>query len=95
MRLVKLLHGLHQLAGYGAVAHLHHIQAVSFNGLQGALHGLKHPFNGVTKATAEGYRPRSIDALRPFAQRIEAYILELANVQFEAPQEATRLRIVK
>lgn len=46
-------------------------------------------------ATAEGYRPRSIDALRPFAQRIEAYILELANVQFEAPQEATRLRIVK
>ena len=46
-------------------------------------------------ATAEGYRPRSIDALRPFAQRIEAYILELANVQFEAPQEAARLRIVK
>jgi len=46
-------------------------------------------------ATAEGYRPRSIDALRPFAQRIESYILGLANVQFEAPKEATRLRIVK
>ena len=32
---------------------------------------------------------------KAFAQRIEAYILELANVQFEAPQEAARLRIVK
>ena len=46
-------------------------------------------------ATAEGYRPRSIDALRPFAQRIEAYILDLANVQFEVPQVAARLHIVK
>lgn len=34
-------------------------------------------------ATAEGYRPRSIDALRPFLERIEVHILALAGVQFE------------
>lgn len=32
-------------------------------------------------ATAEGYRPRSIDALRPFHERIETWILEQAGVQ--------------
>ena len=38
---------------------------------------------------AEGYRPRSIDALRPYLQRIETHILELAGVVTEAPvQEA-------
>jgi len=35
-------------------------------------------------ATAEGYRPRSVDALRPFLQRIEDYILALAGVEFDA-----------
>jgi integrase len=35
-------------------------------------------------ATAEGYRPRSVDALRPFAERIEAHILELAGEEFDA-----------
>ena len=32
-------------------------------------------------ATAEGYRPRSVDALRPFLEQIEAHILSLAGVQ--------------
>ena len=32
-------------------------------------------------ATAEGYRPRSVDALRPFLEQIEAHILGLAGVQ--------------
>jgi len=30
-------------------------------------------------ATAEGYRPRSIDALRPFLEQIEAHVLSLAR----------------
>lgn len=34
-------------------------------------------------ATAEGYRPRSVDALRPFLAQIEAHVLGLAGVQFE------------
>lgn len=34
-------------------------------------------------ATAEGYRPRSIDVLRPFAEQIESHILKLAGVEFE------------
>lgn len=35
-------------------------------------------------ATAEGYRPRSVDALRPFLQRIEDHVLALAGVSFDA-----------
>lgn len=34
-------------------------------------------------ATAEGYRPRSMDALRPFAEHIEAHILALAGVKYD------------
>ncbi len=34
-------------------------------------------------ATAEGYRPRSVDALRPFLTLIEGHILEQAGVQFD------------
>jgi len=45
-------------------------------------------------ATAEGYRPRSIDALRPFLEQIEAHILALAGVQFDAKAEPGRLRVV-
>jgi hypothetical protein len=37
-----------------------------------------------SSATAEGYRPRSVDALRPFLQLIEDYILALAGVEFDA-----------
>ena len=45
-------------------------------------------------ATAEGYRPRSIDALRPFLERIEAHILSLAGVQFDGASEPGKLRMV-
>ena len=38
-------------------------------------------------ATAEVYRPRSIDALRPYLAQIEAHILERAGIVFDA--EAT------
>ena len=46
-------------------------------------------------ATAEGYRPRSVDALRPFLERIEAWILEQAGVQFDAKAEPGKLRAVQ
>ncbi|WP_213957136.1 integrase family protein [Variovorax sp. dw_954] len=39
-------------------------------------------------ATAEGYRPRSVDALRPFLSIIERHILEKAEVQFVEEPEA-------
>jgi integrase len=45
-------------------------------------------------ATAEGYRPRSVDALRPFAEQIEAHILALAGVQFDPKAEPGKLRAV-
>jgi len=45
-------------------------------------------------ATAEGYRPRSVDALRPFLERIEAWILEQAGVTFDRDAEPGRLRVV-
>jgi hypothetical protein len=45
-------------------------------------------------ATAEGYRPRSIDALRPFLEHIEAHILGLACVSFDAKAEPGKLRVV-
>lgn len=46
-------------------------------------------------ATAEGYRPRSIDALRPFLQQVERHILELAGVKFDPEQQTIGLRAVK
>jgi integrase len=46
-------------------------------------------------ATAEGYRPRSVDALRPFLAQIEAHILALAGVKFDAEAPAAGgLRLV-
>ena len=45
-------------------------------------------------ATAEGYRPRSVDALRPYLEKIEAYILEQAGVTFDAKAEPGKLRVV-
>ena len=43
-------------------------------------------------ATHEGYKPRSVDALRPYLHQIEAHILKLAGVQFDAAQhEGPRL----
>lgn len=45
-------------------------------------------------ATAEGYRPRSIDALRPFLRQIEAHILKLAGVKFDEEAEPGKLQLV-
>ena len=45
-------------------------------------------------ATAEGYRPRSVDALRPFLAQIESHILALAGVQFVPQAEPGKLRAV-
>jgi integrase len=46
-------------------------------------------------ATAEGYRPRSVDALRPFVAQIEAHILSLAGVTFKEDAEPGKLVRVK
>jgi integrase len=45
-------------------------------------------------ATAEGYRPRSVDALRPYLEKIEGHILEQAGVSFDAKAEPGKLRVV-
>jgi integrase len=45
-------------------------------------------------ATAEGYRPRSVDALRPYLEKIEAHILEQAGVRFDAKAAPGALRVV-
>ena len=45
-------------------------------------------------ATAEGYRPRSVDALRPYLAQIEAHILERAGVTFDAMAAPGALRVV-
>ena len=45
-------------------------------------------------AVAEGYRPRSLDALRPYLERVEAHILAVAGVQFDAAVEPGKLRVV-
>lgn len=45
-------------------------------------------------ATAEGYRPRSVDALRPFLELIEAHILALAGVTFDRKAEPGKLALV-
>lgn len=46
-------------------------------------------------ATAEGYRPRSIDALRPFLKQIEAHVLALAGVQVDPKAEPGKLRVLQ
>lgn len=45
-------------------------------------------------ATAEGYRPRGVDALRPFLEQIETHILQTAGVKFEPSTEPGKLRVV-
>lgn len=44
-------------------------------------------------AIAEGYRPRSVDALRPYLAQIERFILDKASVKFDAAAPAG-LRVV-
>jgi len=46
-------------------------------------------------ATAEGYRPRSLDGLRPYLEQIEAHILEQAGVTFDAKAAPGALRVVQ
>ena len=46
-------------------------------------------------ATAEGYRPRSVDALRPYLAQIEAHILEQAGIKFDALAAPGALRVVQ
>ena len=45
-------------------------------------------------ATAEGYRPRSVDALRPYLAQIEAHILAQAGIMFDAKAAPGALRVV-
>ena len=45
-------------------------------------------------ATAEGYKPRSVDALRPYLERVESFVLELAGVTFDRTAEPGKLRVV-
>lgn len=45
-------------------------------------------------ATAEGYRPRSVDALRPYMAQIEAHILDLAGIVFVPEVEPGKLALV-
>ena len=45
-------------------------------------------------ATAEGYRPRSVDALRPFLEQIERHILDQAGFVFDAKAATGALRAV-
>ena len=46
-------------------------------------------------AIAEGYRPRSVDALRPYLAQIERFILDKAGIQFDpASAAAGGLRLV-
>jgi integrase len=45
-------------------------------------------------ATAEGYRPRSIDALRPYLAQIEAHILKQAGIKFDATAAPGALHLV-
>ncbi len=45
-------------------------------------------------ATAEGYRPRSVDALRPYLAQIEVHILGQAGIVFDARAAPGALRVV-
>jgi integrase len=45
-------------------------------------------------AVAEGYRPRSVDALRPYISRVEEHVLALAGVHFVVDMEPGKLRAV-
>jgi hypothetical protein len=41
-------------------------------------------------AVHEGYKPRSLDALRPFLERVEAFTLEQAGVHFTPARAGLR-----
>lgn len=80
------------------------IEHLTFHGLRRAYkqrgrsvvpHGAVDQIQGHRPSgTADGYAILPIDDLRPFAERIEAHILELAGVQFDAQAEPGKLRAV-
>ena len=45
-------------------------------------------------AVHEGYKPRSIDALRPYLQRVEAFVLDMAGIAFEPAQVSGRFQLI-
>ena len=45
-------------------------------------------------AIAEGYRPRSIDALRPYLEQIESFIMQKAGLPAVTLERAASLRLV-
>jgi integrase len=45
-------------------------------------------------AVAEGYRPRSIDALPPYLAQIEQFVLDKAGIKFDSAKAARGLRVV-
>jgi len=45
-------------------------------------------------AVHEGYKPRSLDALRPYLERVEAFILETASVALEPAAAPQGLQVV-
>ena len=55
---------------------------------------IAHVMGHKPSATAEGYRPRSVDALRPFLAQIEAHILAQAGIVFDAKAAPGALRVV-
>lgn len=80
------------------------IQHLSFHGLRRANkqrgrsvapHGAVDQIQGhKPSGTADGYAILPIDDLRPFAELIEAHILTLAGVKFDAQAEPGKLRVV-
>jgi hypothetical protein len=46
-------------------------------------------------AVQEGYKPRSVDALRPYLERVESFVLQAAGVDFTQPERrGAGLRLV-
>jgi integrase len=46
-------------------------------------------------AVHEGYKPRSVDALRPYLERVESFVLQAAGVDFTQPERrGAGLRLV-
>lgn len=80
------------------------IEHLTFHGLRRAYkqrgrsvvpHGAVDQIQGHRPSgTADGYAILPIDDLRPFAERIEAHILELAGVEFDATLLPGRLQAV-
>ena len=96
-------------AGRIADTRASHSRALLSAGIEGlTIHGLRRSFSLLGEAagaiaqvmghkpsaTAEGYRPRSVDALRPYLAQIEAYILKQAGVTFDAAVEPGKLQLV-